>query len=160
MADFTEGGRCMVYTCTFHRSHPIPFKIGGHPDPTFLKSFPARLLRYFLVDGRKIDCPGVRMAVFGFLGTPDRVFSPQMSTSGHLYAPRGTRRQLGDTPASFAVRITLLSMQNRVFAPMKLGAVKTRICMVMTLGMPVSMAECHWTTPRGIREAWETSTGR
>ena len=30
---------------------------------------------------------------------------------------------------------------------------KTRICMVMTLGMPVSMAECHWATPRGIREA-------
>ena len=99
------------------------------------------------------------MAVFGSLGTPNRVFSPQMSTSGHLYAPRGTRRQLGDTPASFAVRITLLSMQNRVFAPRKLGTVKTTICMVMTLGMPVSMAECHWATPRGIREAWETSTG-
>ena len=100
------------------------------------------------------------MAVFGSLGTPNRVFSPRMSTSGHLYAPRGTRRQLGDTPASFAVRITLLSMQNRVFAPRKLGTVKTRICMVMTLGMPVSMAECHWATPRGIREAWEISTGR
>ena len=44
-----RGGRCMLYTCTFHRSHPIPFKIGGHPDPTFLTRFPARLLRYFQV---------------------------------------------------------------------------------------------------------------
>ena len=41
----SEGGISMVYACSFYRSSPIPFKIGGHPDPTFLKRFPARLLR-------------------------------------------------------------------------------------------------------------------
>ena len=37
---------------------------------------------------------------------------------------------------------------------------KNTICMVMTPGISVSMAEMHWATPRGIREAWEISTGR
>ena len=134
----------MVYACTFHRSHPIPFKIGGHPDPTFLKIFPARLLRYFPVDGRKIDCPGVRMAVFGYPGAPDRVFSSQMSMSGHLWGPCGTWRQLEDTPARFAARITPLPMQNHVFASNKLGAVKATIA-----GCRVQECWCQWRNKSG-----------
>ena len=38
------------------------------------------------------------MVVFWFLGTPDRAFSPQMSMSGHVYAPLRYLEAVGGYP--------------------------------------------------------------
>ena len=71
------GGTTMVDVCIFYRSHPLLFKIGGQPDPTLLKRFPAWLLRQFPLDTPKLGCAGVRMGS----GRPDPTSHDQL---GHF----------------------------------------------------------------------------
>ena len=84
----------MVYTCTFYRSYPFPFKIGVQPDPTLLKRFPARLLHKFPLDTPKLGCAGVRMGS----GRPDPTSHDQSDHFRPVPVPRRDLPRFPDAP--------------------------------------------------------------
>ena len=81
----------MVDACIFHRSHPFLFKIGGQPEPTFLKRFPACLLRQLLLGTPKLGCAGVRMGS----GRPNPTSDDE---PGHFRPIPASRRDLPNFP--------------------------------------------------------------